>query len=114
MRAYCDTCHTTSVVIITVVIVSLLSFSYLHFASLLIIFGKKAATGYQSTSHDQCWEIVYAAQLFKSNNSIDSNSVNKTDDGWKHLYLQFGHKEGALLSIYLSDKSLSMLFNYLL
>ena len=84
---------------VAVIPAAFLAFVDFHHSLLLFVERLKYSSGYESPGHDESWEVILSAELFKAYNPIDCYAVNKAHDCWQHLHLELRHKEWAFFGI---------------
>ena len=101
-------------IIITVLILALLSLVDIDSAFFLLCFGLHDSTSDQAFGKSQCWEFIFASQIFETYYSVNSNSISKAHDGRKDLNLQFLNEEWRSLSVDIDELGLRVHRAYLL
>lgn len=69
----------------------------------------KHSSSDQAAGQVDRWEIISASNFLEANDSVLRDSVNKQDDGGKHLNLELCNKERCTLGIQTHKTALFML-----
>ena len=103
-----------SVFVITGIASASFSSSKLHLALFSLIKGFADTSVDETTCKKESGELILTAELFETYDTITGDTIHEANDSGKHLNLQLGNKEWALLSIDSHELALEMLLSKLL